>query len=407
MMRRRRISLTVFAAAVLLIIVLVVLFGPGNWTLSLELKGKPEITVEQDEKYEDAGAEAVRTNKTFKNMKKDVRVKKRGKVDVIKEGTYKITYTAKYHSQKAEKKRTVTVKDMKPVITLNGGKNFTVYDTIGFKDSYYASDIFGNDITSRVQVTGDLDTTKPGKYKLTYSVTDYKGRTGTAVRNITVKKFPKPKPSREKNGQKVIYLTFDDGPYKYTDQLLDILACHKVKATFFVTNAYPEYAYCIKKEYDAGHAIGIHTYSHTYSSIYASDQAFWDDFNQMEDVVRQQTGHKTKIMRFPGGGSNTVSAKYCYGLMTRLANECTAKGYWYFDWNVLSGDAGDTKDSAQILARMERGVQKNEKSIILCHDIHPYTVNAIDSFLTWAQCCGYKFDTLKDGGFAAHQRINN
>ena len=93
--------------------------------------------------------------------------------------------------------------------------------------------------------------------------------------------------------------------------------------------------------------------------------------------------------------------------MTRLADELTAKGYSYFDWNVLSGDAGETKDSMQIIARMEKGVTQNERSIILCHDIHPFTVNAIDSFLTWAQSNGYEFKTLKNGDFAAHQRINN
>lgn len=406
MMRRRRISLAVLSVIILVIVISILMFGSARWQLSMTMKGDAKITMEQGDKYKDAGASAVRTNKIFSSMKKDVAVDKEGKVDTNKEGTYTITYTAKYHNQKKEMQRTVVVQNTRPVITLRGGKNFTVYDTIGFKDSYTAVDHAGNDITSRVQVTGNLDTSKPGKYKLTYTATDDNGVTGTAVRNITVKKFPVPdlKPT---NGKKIIYLTFDDGPYKYTDQLLDILARHNVKVTFFVTNAYPEYAYDIKKEYEAGHAIGVHTYSHNYSQVYASDEAFWDDFNKMQDVIKQQTGKKTDICRFPGGGSNTVSAKYCYGLMTRLADELTAKGYSYFDWNVLSGDAGETKDSMQILARMEKGVTQNERSIILCHDIHPFTVNAIDSFLTWAQSNGYEFKTLKNGDFAAHQRINN
>ncbi|MDD7408485.1 MAG: polysaccharide deacetylase [Anaerovoracaceae bacterium] len=403
--KRRRAVMVILAVVILVLIILAVIWKPGSWQLSLKMKGDPKVTIDMGDKYSDAGSEAFRTNKFLKNMKKDVEVKKTGKVDVNKEGTYTITYSASYHDQKAEKKRTVVVKNENPIITLHGGKDFTVYDTIGFKDSYSAVDINGNDLTGSVEYNSNLDTTKPGKYEIHYWVKDSEGHMGRAIRKITVKKFPVPeiKPVE----QKTIYLTFDDGPYKYTDQLLDILARHNVKATFFVTNAYPQYAYDIKKEAEAGHAVGIHTYSHDYGKVYASDEAFWQDLNDMQKVIEQQTGKKTDITRFPGGGSNTVSAKYSPGLMIRLANELTANGYWYFDWNVMSGDAGETRDPVQIQARMEKGVSEENRSIILCHDIHPFTIAAMEPFITWAQSNGYKFETLKKGDFAAHQHINN
>ena len=93
----------------------------------MTMKGDAKITMEQGDKYKDAGASAVRTNKIFSSMKKDVAVDKEGKVDTNKEGTYTITYTAKYHNQKKEMQRTVVVQNTRPVITLRGGKNFTVY----------------------------------------------------------------------------------------------------------------------------------------------------------------------------------------------------------------------------------------------------------------------------------------
>ena len=420
-------------AIVIILVILAVLglmylhlMSPSRWTLSMKMKGSQELTLYQGDKYVEKGCTAkCRNDRT--GVVRTLSVSQEGEVDTKKPGTYTITYRAKYFGNSISKKRTVKVMDNlvdarkasmydtfsseknAPVIGLYGGKNTTVFDAFGFYDGYVATDEKEGYITDRVKVTGSVDKDKPGTYMLGYSVADKDGHITMAERLVTVKKFPVPKLRELNPDEKIIYLTFDDGPGQYTDQILSILDKYQVKATFFVTaTAYDKnYLNLIKKEAEHGHAVGVHSYTHKYDQIYSNDQAFWDDFNAMNDIIEQQTGKRTTIMRFPGGGSNTVSKKYCPGIMTRLANEATVQGYWYFDWNVMSGDAGETKDSSVMVERMKAGVEKNGRSIILCHDTHEYTMNAVEPFLQWALSRGYSFDCLQNGFFAAHQKINN
>lgn len=107
--------------------------------------------------------------------------------------------------------------------------------------------------------------------------------------------------AKEDAGKKVMYLTFDDGPSQNTEQVLDILDEHDAKATFFVTNEFPNYVSLLKEEVRRGHVIGVHTYSHDYAEIYQSTDAYFADIEQMQAVIREQTGRATKILRFPGG----------------------------------------------------------------------------------------------------------
>ena len=206
---------------------------------------------------------------------------------------------------------------------------------------------------------------------------------------------------------KVIYLTFDDGPGPYTDQLINILNKYGAKATFFVNPNRPAYLYCIKKAYASGHAIGNHTYSHDYAYVYSSTNNFWSDFNKANNIIAQQTGTTTNLLRFPGGSSNTVSRAYSYGIMSRLASQCNSYGYKYFDWNVDSNDAGGTTTSSGVYYNIVNGVSGNRASVVLCHDIKAYTVNAIEDVIIWGQRNGYSFLALTTNSPTAHHGINN
>ena len=85
------------------------------------------------------------------------------------------------------------------------------------------------------------------------------------------------------NGQKV-YLTFDDGPSTYTGELLDVLKKNNVKATFFVVyNADKEAQQYYKRIVDEGHSIGMHSYSHVYDQVYASQESFEEDVTKIHD----------------------------------------------------------------------------------------------------------------------------
>ena len=206
--------------------------------------------------------------------------------------------------------------------------------------------------------------------------------------------------------QKSVYLTFDDGPGPYTDRLLGTLDKYNVKATFFVTSAFPSYAGCIKKEYDAGHTIAVHSYTHNYRQIYSSESAYWDDFEKMQSVIVSQTGERTNLFRFPGGSSNRVSS-FNSGIMTRLASEAGQKGYKYFDWNVASGDAGDTTSSTKVCQNIINGIKGHNESVVLCHDVKDYTVTAMETFIPWALSNGYTFIPLSENSIDAHHPIQN
>lgn len=109
-------------------------------------------------------------------------------------------------------------------ITMNAG---TTFDDPGCT----ASDSKGNDLTEAVTVDGDLNTYKAGDYTITYSVTDKYGNESSVERHIKIN--PLRQADTVNPGSKTIYLTFDDGPGEYTQQLLDTLAKYNVKATFF------------------------------------------------------------------------------------------------------------------------------------------------------------------------------
>lgn len=203
-----------------------------------------------------------------------------------------------------------------------------------------------------------------------------------------------------------IYLTFDDGPGPYTEQLLDILKKHDVQATFFVTNVFPDYVHLLKREAEEGHAVGIHSFTHDYGKIYDSTDAYWSDFNSMQEVIVNQMGEETTLMRFPGGSSNIVSMN-TPGIMTQLVKEAGEKGLSYFDWNVNSGDVGSGTSSAEVLENCKKGIESLTNAVILCHDIKEYTVNAMDEFITWAKENGYSFAALTPESYGAHHEVLN
>ena len=205
---------------------------------------------------------------------------------------------------------------------------------------------------------------------------------------------------------KVIYLTFDDGPSEYTARLLDVLDRYNAKATFFVTNQFPDYTYLIGEEYRRGHAVGIHTSGHVYRNIYSGEEAFFNDFYSMQEIIFSQTGAYTNIYRFPGGSSNTVS-RFNPGIMTRLSLALPQMGIQYFDWNVDSKDAGGAADSSTVYYNVIAGIQSEQYPVVLQHDIKGFSVNAVEDILIWGNNNGYTFLPLDVTSPAPHEEIAN
>lgn len=265
---------------------------------------------------------------------------------------------------------------------------------------YTAIDDIDGDITDEVELLAPPDTFVPGTQTLTYSVTDNAGNTATATRSVLVKHETQ---SVDENTT-TVYLTFDDGPCIYTPQILDILKNYNVKATFFVTAQKPDYAYLMKRIVDEGHTIAAHTYSHLYD-IYVSSEAYFDDLNKINNLIFEQTGTRTAILRFPGGSSNIISKNYKEGIMSELVPATLQKGYVYFDWNIDSGDASTSRPDK--IVKNVTGSLKNGNNIVLMHDMKSSQITALPQIIEYCYSNGYKFAPLSDGTPPARHSVNN
>lgn len=291
-----------------------------------------------------------------------------------------------------------------PVITLEGGNHVTITVGQGYRElGFSAMDAVSGDLTDLVETGGEVDWLTPGTYQITYMVSDAAGNVGNAIREVEVAAVPRPE--RHWPDRKTIYLTFDDGPGPYTRQLLDVLDKYGVKATFFVTNS--GYSEEMKQIVKRGHSIGIHTVSHEYAAIYASPEAYFADLYKMQNIIYETTGVKTTLMRFPGGGSNTISKKSCEGIMTILTEAVQDAGFQYFDWNVDSNDAGGAKDPETVLENVIKGIKSVGTSIVLQHDIHDYSVEAVEKIIKWGKDNGYDFQPLTENSPAFHHGVYN
>lgn len=163
-----------------------------------------------------------------------------------------------------------------------------------------------------------------------------------------------------------VYLTFDDGPSIYTDEILDILKEEDVKATFFVTGKEgAEYERLYKRIVEEGHTLGMHSYSHKYYELYASKENFLLDLHKLQAYLEETTGVKSVLYRFPGGSSNSVSQVPMQELMDCLA----AEDIRYFDWNVSSSDAsGRRLDVNAIVENCTGRITEYNRAMILMHD---------------------------------------
>lgn len=191
--------------------------------------------------------------------------------------------------------------------------------------------------------------------------------------------------------RKQIWLTFDDGPTdSTTPKILDILKKENVKATFFVVGRQIKgREKIIRREWDEGHTIGIHTYTHEYNKIYASTDALLKDIALCNEAIRSALpDFKTDLYRFPGGS---------YGVKNALVAAVERAGYRHYDWNASAEDAvrPDTPASTLYQNVLASAGEKRDV-ILLMHDGVGYkeTIRCLPSVIEYFRERGFVFCTL-------------
>ena len=352
---------------------------------------KPKMEISKDDYYVCPGSDFV-PEKIIATDNYDKKIKV---TNFLNKDKTEVTYQAKDSSgntTSVTKKIIYKDKDA-PKIEIIGNQEWYISLGANFSDpGVKVTDNCDGEIKD-VKKEGGYNANEIGEYTITYTATDKAGNTSSATRKVIVS-----------NG--VIYLTFDDGPNSgTTNVILDILKEEGVKATFFVTNNGPDEL--IKREFDEGHTVALHTASHDYSIVYASDESYFNDLYSVQNRVKRITGVESKIIRFPGGASNTVSRRYSNGIMTRLTQEVVNRGFKYYDWNISSGDAGGTTQASGVYNNVVSGLRHDRVNMVLLHDIKGHTRDALRDIIRYGKNNGYRFERITMDTEMITQRVNN
>ena len=218
------------------------------------------------------------------------------------------------------------------------------------------------------------------------------------LQNPTARKFanipkppePKPEPApapaaptpAPTTGNKVIALTFDDGPGPYTEKLLDILDKYDAKATFFLIGSkVSARANTLRRMQSRGHQLGNHSWSHPELNKVSTEQLA-SEIDQTNNAIKQAVGTKPNIIRPPYGAFNRA-----------VLEQFRQRGMSAVVWSVDTRDWAD-RNSEIVCSRAVAGARNG--AVILMHDIHPTSVNAVPCILNSLKQQGYSFVTVQN-----------
>ena len=196
---------------------------------------------------------------------------------------------------------------------------------------------------------------------------------------------------------KRVFLTFDDGPSQtVTPKVLDTLKSEKIKATFFLLGSRVELEPdIVKREYEEGHYLASHGYSHVYSQIYSSPQSVLDEYNKCISAIRNAIGqpeYNPHLFRYPGGywGGKYASVKK-EALQLLEQNDIL-----HIDWNALTSDAAGAKTIEEFISELDKTVPKHNSVVVLMHDAgnKTATANALPTIIKYFRDQGFEFENF-------------
>ena len=274
-----------------------------------------------------------------------------------------------------------------------GGESFSWPCGIPFGEpGYIAYDMAGNDVSDLVTISGDVCCWKTGEYELEYSFEDIDGERISQTRTVHIEAQGLPETVEE---EKVIYLSFDDGPCENTETVLEILDKYNAKATFFVLTDRGEYLNILPQIKEAGHSIGIHANNHSIEKLYYSEKTLFEDYMEAQKLLYEYTGEYATISRFPGGSrtANGYLGHRMPGGMKDIEKRLADMGIRYYDWNaqIEASKTGSSKETYENFCAM---VPKQAVPVCLQHDTRAYSVRALEEMLQWGTENGYTFKAM-------------
>lgn len=245
--------------------------------------------------------------------------------------------------------------------TIDKGKNVLLpIDDIVSHFGYSVSELVGNTIKVNSKSAEKLDIIEPEEVKEVVS---------------------------EEEKQKVVYLTFDDGPNVNTPGILEVLKSKNAEATFFMLgSSVLAHQDIVKRVYDEGHALGVHSMTHNFKTVYASPQSFVNEMNRVNELLFEIVGERTQLLRPP------------YGSMPYLKDEfrdlVTSWGYRIWDWDIDSKDSVRQDVTAQeIYMQVTTQMANRTEAVILFHD-KASTLQALPNILDYLIENGFEIKKL-------------
>ncbi len=254
---------------------------------------------------------------------------------------------------------------------------------------------FKNELTDKVKPAISQGKEQSGVNKASLKISDAKANKDTKENSTNEKDVPVNKgedktevgtePEKEKEDLgKVVYLTFDDGPSNLTDQFLDILQAHDIKATFFMqgTNLQKEHLQeSVIRTTREGHYIGGHSMTHKFNTLY-EDYQFIPEMTETLQLIHDITGTNPTLVRPPYGSAPGLNSE-------QIRNQIVDAGIKVWDWTIDSNDWKLKDNPTQIIEAIKNGTN-SDREVVLMHE-KPQTLAALPGIIQFYKEQGYKF----------------
>ena len=213
-----------------------------------------------------------------------------------------------------------------------------------------------------------------------------------------------PASASENEEEKVVYLTFDDGPGgKVTERILDTLKKEEVSATFFlIGNQIKGQEDLVNRIHTEGHSIGVHSMSHEKSNLYSSNNNFLKEMVECQATINGVIGESPTILRFPFGCNNN-----CYKLKKTLVELLHENNFKIYDWNVDSTDGANHSAAPSTFIKKAKSDKNPAVLLMHCGNMNKNSAEALPEIIKYHKDQGYTFKKILNDTPEIFHYINN